>query len=125
MTPATSSVSPRMTPLRPSESNGRAPAFCGPPLTQPVSPRWKSVQHLGQPTEMVSAPRCSGLTWRQLGRHKKPVVFLDTAGYWQPFRALLDRIVDEGFAQDRVRRMYAFVTAPEEVLPKARAMLKS
>jgi len=65
------------------------------------------------------------LTWRQLGRHKKPVVFLDTAGYWQPFRALLDRIVDEGFAQDRVRRMYAFVTSPEEVLPKARAMLKS
>lgn len=38
------------------------------------------------------------LTWRQLGLHAKPIVLLDTEGYWQPLRALLDHVVDEGFA---------------------------
>jgi uncharacterized protein (TIGR00730 family) len=39
------------------------------------------------------------LTWRQLGLHEKPVFLLDTAGYWRPMRALLDHVVDQGFAE--------------------------
>ena len=65
------------------------------------------------------------LTWRQLGRHKKPIIFLDTKGYWQPFKALVAKIVDEGFAQDQVQRMFAFVEEPGEVLPRARLMRQS
>lgn len=38
------------------------------------------------------------LTWRQLGLHAKPVILLDTEGYWGPLTALLDHVVDEGFA---------------------------
>jgi uncharacterized protein (TIGR00730 family) len=38
------------------------------------------------------------LTWRQLGLHEKPILLLDTDGYWQPLHALLDHIVSEGFA---------------------------
>jgi uncharacterized protein (TIGR00730 family) len=38
------------------------------------------------------------LTWRQLGLHAKPILLLDTDGYWQPLAALLDHIVREGFA---------------------------
>ncbi|MGR3583812.1 MAG: LOG family protein, partial [Pseudooceanicola nanhaiensis] len=30
------------------------------------------------------------LTWRQLGLHGKPIVLLDTEGYWAPLNALLD-----------------------------------
>ncbi|AHM05162.1 Lysine decarboxylase family [Roseibacterium elongatum DSM 19469] len=39
------------------------------------------------------------LTWRQLGLHEKPVYLLDTEGYWDPMRSLLDHVVAEGFAE--------------------------
>ncbi|UWQ76444.1 TIGR00730 family Rossman fold protein [Leisingera sp. M658] len=38
------------------------------------------------------------LTWRQLGLHGKPIVILNTAGYWDKLRDLLDHIVSQGFA---------------------------
>ncbi|MBU2993100.1 TIGR00730 family Rossman fold protein [Octadecabacter sp. 1_MG-2023] len=38
------------------------------------------------------------LTWRQLGLHDKPVFILNTNGYWDSLLALLDQIVDQGFA---------------------------
>ncbi|MEX0304146.1 MAG: TIGR00730 family Rossman fold protein [Leisingera sp.] len=38
------------------------------------------------------------LTWRQLGLHDKPIVILNTAGYWDKLRDLLDHVVDQGFA---------------------------
>ncbi len=38
------------------------------------------------------------LTWRQLGLHAKPIVMMDVNGYWSPLRALLDHVVDQGFA---------------------------
>lgn len=40
------------------------------------------------------------LTWRQLGLHRKPILLLDSEGYWQPLVALLDHLVAEGFADD-------------------------
>ena len=39
------------------------------------------------------------LTWRQLGLHAKPILLLDTEGYWQPLVALLRHLVNEGFAE--------------------------
>ena len=38
------------------------------------------------------------LTWRQLGLHKKPVIVLNTERYWDPLLALLDHVIDHGFA---------------------------
>jgi len=38
------------------------------------------------------------LTWRQLGLHDKPVVVLDSAGFWTPLLGLLDHLSAEGFA---------------------------
>jgi uncharacterized protein (TIGR00730 family) len=38
------------------------------------------------------------LTWAQLGLHTKPIVLLNTDGYWDPLLALLDHVVAEGFA---------------------------
>ncbi|MCZ7676018.1 MAG: TIGR00730 family Rossman fold protein [Roseovarius sp.] len=43
------------------------------------------------------------LTWRQLGLHAKPVVLLDTAGYWRPLVALIDHVITEGFADAGLR----------------------
>ena len=38
------------------------------------------------------------LTWRQLGLHRKPIVLLNVEDYWAPLIALLDHVVDSGFA---------------------------
>lgn len=38
------------------------------------------------------------LTWRQLGLHSKPIVILNTEGYWDKLRGLLEHVADQGFA---------------------------
>jgi len=60
------------------------------------------------------------LTWRQLGLHAKPVILLNTAGYWTPLRALLDHIVSEGFAD---ATLPAYVTIVDDVAALEAALL--
>ena len=37
------------------------------------------------------------MTWAQLGRHRKPIVFANVAGFWNPMLALIDHMRAEGF----------------------------
>ena len=37
------------------------------------------------------------MTWAQLGRHRKPIVFANVAGFWNPMLALIDHMRTEGF----------------------------
>ncbi len=61
------------------------------------------------------------LTWKQLGLHGKPVVIVNTAGYFNPVLTALDKMVSERFMQPVHRNaMFAVVTEPEEVLPAIR-----
>ena len=57
------------------------------------------------------------LTWKQLGLHGKPVVILNTNGYFDPILAALDRMVEQHFMQPIHRRnMFSVVSEPEQVL---------
>ena len=47
---------------------------------------------------------CEVLGWASLAIHEKPIILLDTAEYWQPLFAMLDRAVEEGFLQTHHRR---------------------
>ena len=38
------------------------------------------------------------LTWRQLGLHDKPIILMNTAGYWDRLADLLQHMVTNGFA---------------------------
>ena len=42
------------------------------------------------------------LTWRQLGLHEKPVVLVNTHGYWDPLVALIRHVVDQEFADKSI-----------------------
>ena len=56
------------------------------------------------------------ITWRQLGLHDKPIVILNTNGYWDPLRALMNRIITQGFADAEVAQSLIWVdTAAEAV----------
>src|SRR5690554_6800281 len=37
------------------------------------------------------------MTWGQLGRHHKPIAFVNINGFWDPMLALLDHMRAEGF----------------------------
>jgi uncharacterized protein (TIGR00730 family) len=37
------------------------------------------------------------MTWAQLGHHRKPIVFANIGGFWNPMLALLDHMKAEGF----------------------------
>ena len=43
------------------------------------------------------------LTWKQIGLHQKPILLLNTEGYWNPLAALIDQVIAEGFAEDETR----------------------
>jgi uncharacterized protein (TIGR00730 family) len=49
------------------------------------------------------------ITWRQLGRHAKPIVLISTNDYWAPFEAMVDRVVDNDFAHGRVETYFRVV----------------
>lgn len=51
------------------------------------------------------------LTWAQIGLHRKPVALLDTQGFWQPLLALMDHVIEHGFAEPTLRDL--FLVAPD------------
>lgn len=57
------------------------------------------------------------VTLRQLGYHGKPIVLVNLAGYWDPLIALVDRVVEYGFAAPSARALYQVVASVDEVLP--------
>jgi len=62
------------------------------------------------------------LTWKQLGLHTKPVVILNTDGYYDFLLRCLDRMVEERMIRDLHRGMYAVVQKADEVIPALRTM---
>jgi uncharacterized protein (TIGR00730 family) len=54
------------------------------------------------------------LTWRQLGLHDKPILLLNSEGYWSPLTALLDHVVDQGFADASLLEFITVVDTPAE-----------
>jgi len=61
------------------------------------------------------------LTWRQLGLHDKPVLVMNTLGYWEPLRALIDHVIAQGFADASMGRYLTWVEGPEMAMDRLRA----
>lgn len=56
-------------------------------------------------------------TLKRLGQFTKPIIVLNTDGYFEPLRAILQKCVEERFMLDKHMQMCTFVDHPEEVLP--------
>jgi uncharacterized protein (TIGR00730 family) len=57
------------------------------------------------------------ITLKRLGQFTKPIIILNTGGYYDPLREMLERSVREQFMSERHLAMWTFVDTPEEVLP--------
>lgn len=49
------------------------------------------------------------LTWAQIGLHEKPIFLLNTDGFWNPLVALIDHVIEQGFAAASLRELFAMV----------------
>lgn len=55
-------------------------------------------------------------TWAQLGIHHKPCGFLNTNGYFDPLRTMIDRMAGEGFLRHEHASMLVFQTEPAAII---------
>ena len=58
------------------------------------------------------------ITWMQLGLHRKPIGFLDTAGFWQPIARWFERAVADGFVIEEHARQVFFDADVESMLDR-------
>ncbi len=63
------------------------------------------------------------VTSAQLGVHAKPIVVVDTDGFYAGLADFIDHIVREGFARDEARALYRIVPTPHEALAFIREAL--
>jgi uncharacterized protein (TIGR00730 family) len=63
------------------------------------------------------------LSISQLKAHDKPIVIVDTEGFYEPLWPLLARIVREGFALRSIENLYHVVKTPEEAMAKLATLL--
>ena len=62
------------------------------------------------------------LTWRQLGLHEKPIILANIDGYWDPLVALVDHVINQGFADASLKGFVQVVNdfdALEDALVRA------
>ena len=63
------------------------------------------------------------LTWRQLGLHGKPIILLSVDDYWAPLTALLDHVVDQGFADASLLGFVETTTSASDTITALRRAL--
>ncbi len=61
------------------------------------------------------------VTWKQLRLHSKPVVVVNTGGYWSVWEDLVQRIIEGGFAHPAVAELFTVVDGPDDVFPALEA----
>ena len=55
------------------------------------------------------------LTWKQLGIHSKPIVFVNLHGYYDPLLAQFEKGIAEGIISSQCRVLYAIADDSEKV----------
>jgi uncharacterized protein (TIGR00730 family) len=61
------------------------------------------------------------MTWAQLGRHTKPILMLNTNGFWRPLLTLLAHMREQGFIRPGLELNYLVAERVEDVIPMLEA----
>jgi uncharacterized protein (TIGR00730 family) len=61
------------------------------------------------------------LTWAQLGRHKKPILIVNVAGFWDPLCVLLEHMRRTHFIRPEFAVILLVADRVEDVLPMLHA----
>ena len=65
------------------------------------------------------------MTWKQLGLHQKPIIIVDSGGYWSPlFETFFQRMIDHHFVRPQDRALFTMVTEVKEAVKKLEDLQK-
>jgi uncharacterized protein (TIGR00730 family) len=64
------------------------------------------------------------LTWSQLGRHEKPIIVADIAGFWSPFLNLLRHMKEDAFIRSGLDVHFTVVSEARNIVPAALASVE-
>ena len=56
------------------------------------------------------------LTWAQLNLHNKPIIILNVSGFWNPLIKLINHLVENGFADQNLNKLFKVVSSPGETI---------
>lgn len=96
--------------------------------TAGMHPRKELMAGLSRDTGVIALPGGIGtldelmeiMTWRQLGLYHGNIVLLDTLGYWQPLKAMLDHAVAQGMMRpDCTTSLYDITGDPGQAVDLA------
>lgn len=62
------------------------------------------------------------MSWRRLDLHRKPIVFLNMDGFWEPLFAMMRHLIDEKVTPAWMPDTWGSVDRAEDVLPMIREM---
>ena len=56
------------------------------------------------------------LTWAQLKLHNKPIIILNVSGFWDPLIELINHLVENGFADQSLKKLFKVVSSPGDAI---------
>lgn len=56
------------------------------------------------------------LTWRQLGLYNKPIIILNTNGYYDPLISMFQQMIDHEFMHDSYKKLWQVAANPTDVI---------
>ena len=56
-------------------------------------------------------------TLKRLGKFTKPIIVLNTNGFYSHLEQMVERMIEEHFMRPEHREIWQFVTTPEEIIP--------
>ncbi|MBR4127285.1 MAG: TIGR00730 family Rossman fold protein [Alphaproteobacteria bacterium] len=57
------------------------------------------------------------MTLKQLGEHHKPIIMYNAHGFWEPFKKIIDSLVEKGYIQPQHAKLVSYVDKVEDILP--------
>jgi uncharacterized protein (TIGR00730 family) len=65
------------------------------------------------------------MSWRRLGLHAKPIVFLSPDGFWDPLFRLIDHTIEQNLTPAWFAGAWRSVGTPQEILPAMHELLRA
>jgi uncharacterized protein (TIGR00730 family) len=57
------------------------------------------------------------LTWKQLGLHNKPIIFLNIYNFWSPLKELKQHLFEESFIKGDDLKLFSIIDTIDQIIP--------
>ena len=65
------------------------------------------------------------MTLKQLKEHYKPIIMYNARGFWEPFRNIVDSLIEQGYVRPEHARLITYVDKVEDILPAIDAEIEA